>query len=109
MNNVNHSKKEFDINENTLVMMEAIRRILYDFQQKLLIEIRIALKEKKHPIEKEWIKSNEIKKMLGISHGTLQTLRNNGSIPFSKIGGVIFYSKEELNKILKQKEFQISK
>lgn len=47
--------------------------------------------------------------MLGISHGTLQTLRNNGSIPFSKIGGVIFYSREELNKIFKQKEFRISK
>ncbi|WP_225321262.1 helix-turn-helix domain-containing protein [Rhizosphaericola mali] len=109
MNNTNHPKTEFNIDENTLVMMEAIRRILSEFQQKLLIEIRIALQEKKYPIEREWIKSNEIKKILGISHGTLQTLRNNGSIPFTKIGGVIFYSREELNKIFKQKEFQTSK
>ena len=100
MNNANHPKTEFNIDENTLVMMETLRRLLSDFQQKLLIEIRIVLNEKKYPFEKEWIKSNEIKKMLGISHGTLQTLRNNGTIPFTKIGGVIFYSRELIEKIL---------
>jgi len=32
-----------------------------------------------------------VRKLLGVSNGTLQTLRVNGSLPFSKIGGLYFY------------------
>lgn len=56
MNNANSPKKEFNIDENTLVMMEAIRRILSDFQQKLLIEIRIVLNEKNIHLKKNGLK-----------------------------------------------------
>jgi hypothetical protein len=37
--------------------------------------------------------------MLGISPGTLQTLRLNGTIPFTKIGGVLFYDEEDINRL----------
>lgn len=42
---------------------------------------------------------------LGISHGTLQTLRDTGKLPFSRIGGVIYYSREELEQLLDKKSF----
>jgi hypothetical protein len=38
--------------------------------------------------------------MLGISPGTLQTLRINGTIPYTKVGGIIFYDKKDIQKIM---------
>jgi len=38
--------------------------------------------------------------MLGISPGTLQNMRINGTIPFTKMGGILFYDSEDIRKIL---------
>lgn len=37
---------------------------------------------------------------LDISPGTLQNFRINETIPFSKLGGIIYYDEEEINEIL---------
>jgi hypothetical protein len=50
--------------------------------------------------EKIWIKSHQVQRMLGISPGTLQTLRLNGTIPYSKVGGVLFYNKADIIRLL---------
>lgn len=50
--------------------------------------------------ERVWIKSHQVQRMLGISPGTLQTLRLNGTIPYSKVGGVLFYSKTDISRLL---------
>lgn len=50
--------------------------------------------------ENRWLKSSDVKDLLGISHGKLQDLRDRGLIPFTKLGGVIFYDKREIEKIL---------
>ena len=39
-------------------------------------------------------------KQLKISHGTLQNLRNNNTIPSHKIEGLIFYDAHEIDRIL---------
>jgi hypothetical protein len=49
---------------------------------------------------KQWLKSNEVRKMLNISPGTLQNLRINGTLRFSKIGGMMYYKLEDINKVL---------
>ncbi|MFZ2284508.1 MAG: helix-turn-helix domain-containing protein, partial [Lutibacter sp.] len=36
------------------------------------------------------------KKLLGISTGTLQNLRINGTLPYTKMGGVIYYDYEKI-------------
>ena len=38
--------------------------------------------------------------MLNISPGTLQNLRINGTLRFTKMGGIIYYKLEDINKIL---------
>jgi hypothetical protein len=38
--------------------------------------------------------------MLGISRGTLQNLRINRSLPYTKLGGIMFYNYEDIEKIL---------
>ena len=49
---------------------------------------------------KKWLKSYQVKNLLKISDNTLQTLRDNGTIPFTKIGGILYYSSEDINKVL---------
>lgn len=42
-------------------------------------------------VQKDVLKSADVRKMLGISPGTLQNLRINGTLPYSKVGGTIYY------------------
>jgi len=45
---------------------------------------------------KRWLKSAEVKKILGISHGFLQALRDDGTLPFTKLGGAIYYDYQDI-------------
>ena len=71
---------------------------LRDFKMELLDEIKTILKTTDGP--KKYLKSSEIRKLLKISPGTLQTLRINGTLPYSKIGGVILYDADEIQHII---------
>lgn len=51
---------------------------------------------------KKWLKSSEVRKMLNISSGTLQNLRINGTLRFTKMGSIIYYKLEDINKILEE-------
>lgn len=54
------------------------------------------------PQQIKWLKSHQVQRLLGISPGTLQNLRINGTIPYTKIGGVIFYSQEDINLLMQK-------
>ncbi len=71
------------------------------FKADLFQEMRKMLNEFAGKSGKKWLKSYELKKLLGISSGTLQNLRINGTLPFTKIGGVILYDYEEVEAMLK--------
>lgn len=71
------------------------------FKSELIEEIKSLITNQAIAVPEEiWLKSPQIKKMLNISHGTLQHLRLNGTIPYRKIGGTIFYNKKEINNII---------
>jgi predicted DNA-binding transcriptional regulator AlpA len=70
----------------------------------LLGEIRKLLKEASGQPVKKWLKSYEVRKLLGISPGTLQNLRVNGTLPFTKIGGVIYYDQEDIKEMLQSRK-----
>lgn len=46
-------------------------------------------------LKQPWLKSMDVRKILNISPGTLQNLRVNGIIPFSKVGSILYYKREE--------------
>jgi len=69
------------------------------FKSELLEEIRAIIQPGKGQ-SKQWLKSNEVRKLLNISPGTLQNLRINGTLKYTKIGGIMYYKMEDLNKIL---------
>ena len=74
---------------------------LRQFKTELLSDLRTILSEQNNQItQKEWLKSSEVRKLLKISPGTLQNLRVNGTLSFTKIGGIIFYSYAEIEKII---------
>lgn len=76
---------------------------LQTFKIELLEDIKRLLKESSGQPSKKWLKSYEVQKVLGISAGTLQTLRNNETIEYTKIGGVIYYDYIEIQKMLNPK------
>jgi hypothetical protein len=73
---------------------------LEEFRTKMLMDIKMMLEGYLNKTTKRWLKSFEVRKMLGISAGTLQTLRNNGKIPFTKMGGLTYYDAAEIDQIL---------
>lgn len=56
--------------------------------------------------EQKWLKSYQVKNMLKISPGTLQNLRVNGILRFTKIGGIIYYKYEDILEVLEGKKNQ---
>jgi len=75
---------------------------LMEFKVELLEEIRKLLNNQSGSGSgsKKWLKSTEVMKLLQISPGTLQNFRINGKLPFTRIGGSIYYDADEINKIL---------
>ena len=69
---------------------------LEDFRVNLLKDITKVLSDKSAQPAKKWMKSYEVREMLNISQGTLQNLRNNGHLPFTKVGGLIFYEYKDV-------------
>lgn len=74
---------------------------LYDFKLELLEEIKKLITPKPQE-SKRYLKSSEVMEMLSISPGTLQNLRINGTLPYSKIGGIILYEEREIERVMEE-------
>lgn len=75
---------------------------LQNFKQELLAEIQKILSQRQTTPARKWLKSNEVRRLLLVSPGTLQNLRVNGTLPFTKIGGVIFYDYDDIRKMIEE-------
>lgn len=73
---------------------------LREFKLELLDDIKKLISTSNGQPQKKWLKSPEVRKLLNISPGTLQNFRINGTLPYTKMGGVLYYDYEELQKIL---------
>lgn len=74
---------------------------LNQFKTELLSEFAKLLNASPQNKQK-WLKSKEVLELLMISPGTLQNLRINGTLTFTKIGGIIYYDQNDINKILER-------
>lgn len=80
---------------------------LRQFKEDLLGEIKSLLRSKNPNLsQKEWLKAFEVRKLLGISNGTLQNMRINGTIAFTRIGGLTFYRYEDIVKLMEENKYQ---
>ena len=72
---------------------------LKELENNLLNAIKLINKPGQGEVKK-WLKSVEVRKLLNISPGTLQNLRINGTLRYTKIGGIMYYKLEDIDKIL---------
>ncbi len=73
---------------------------LENFKQEMLAEIEKLLSKHQSQPARKWLKSHQVMRMLAISPGTLQHLRLKGVLPFSKVGGVIYYDLDDIQQML---------
>ncbi len=73
---------------------------LREFKIELLEDIKQLLQSQNGQAAKKWLKSNDVRELLGISPGTLQNLRINGTIPYTKVGGVLYYDYGEIMEVM---------
>jgi hypothetical protein len=73
---------------------------LQTFKKELLEDIKKLVSQRNDISDRKWLKSQEVRKLLALSPGTLQHLRSKGVLPFTKIGGIIYYNYDDIKKML---------
>ncbi|WP_293930419.1 helix-turn-helix domain-containing protein [Sphingobacterium sp. UBA6645] len=53
-----------------------------------------------------WLKSAEVRALLGFSPGKLQAVRESGLLKYTKIGGNIYYDPEDLQSLFSNNQFK---
>ena len=82
----------------TIITTEDLR----EFKMELLDDIKKLLNNQSGQVAKKWLKSPEVRELLGISPGTLQNLRINKTLPYTKVGGVLYYDYQEIVKVFEK-------
>jgi hypothetical protein len=73
---------------------------LEQFKNAILDSISQIIKQTAGP--KKWLKSSEVRKIIGISPGKLQAIRESGLLAFTRIGGNIYYDPNDLFKLFEE-------
>ena len=69
------------------------------FRMQLLNDLRQMMTQQVQPSTKKWLKSADVRKLLNLSAGKLQNLRITGKLPFTRIGGTLYYQHEDVMKL----------
>ena len=72
---------------------------LQQFKSELLEDIKNLFKIRITE-QKLWLRSAEVKELLKCSSGTLQNLRINGTLRYSRVGGNLYYNYQDIEKLL---------
>ncbi|HEY4877046.1 MAG TPA: DNA-binding protein [Puia sp.] len=79
------------------------REDLEEFKKELLEEIKQFLQPMQSAAPKKWLKGSEVRKLLNLSGGKLQTLRITGKLSSTKVGSVHYYKYEDIVKMMENK------
>jgi hypothetical protein len=92
------------------ILADILKDYFQNSNEPLAVEFRKHFAETEHPLLTEkpsdempldgWIDAQDVMQALHISPRTLQTLRSNGTLPFSRIGNKIYYRRQDILKIL---------
>jgi hypothetical protein len=81
----------------TIVTLEDLEKLKSELKHEILQAIKESGK-----YHKKWLKSAQVRKMLGISENTLISWRVNGLLPYTKVGGTIFYDMDDVNAMMQK-------
>lgn len=79
---------------------------LAEFKNEIISEIKKLLQNSTE--QKDWLKSDDVRKILKCSPGTLQHLRIIGVLPYTKVGGTMYYSYSDVTKALSRNKKNIA-
>lgn len=71
------------------------------FRVRLLEDIKLLLSQDRPVGNKPWLRGNEVRKLLSISAGSLQSLRISGKLKSSKVGGIHYYRYEDIETMMR--------
>ena len=74
---------------------------LLQFKKDLIEEISKLFGEKIKTEETDYLKSKQVKQILKCSDSTLQYYRDSGKLPFIKVGGIYYYTRDGINQFMK--------
>ncbi len=105
MENVKNDSTKKHLFESPRVYLDQLLIVdeLYDFKRQLLSDIKTNLKEQIEQPTKKCVKSKNVRKLLAISPGNLQSLRMKGILLYKRVGGLIYPDSEEIQKMLDTK------
>ena len=96
--------------KNPRILADILKDYFQNSNEPLAVEFRKHFTGTEHPLLTEkpsdempledWIDGQIVMQALHISPRTLQTLRSNGILPYSRIGNKIYYRKSDILKIL---------
>jgi predicted DNA-binding transcriptional regulator AlpA len=73
-------------------------------KEELLNELKIMLLGQPQKPSRKWLKNKAVIEMLGISAGTLQLLRDNGTLPHSRLGRNIYYDPADIDQEIERRK-----
>jgi len=76
-----------------------LKEYLMEFKNEIIAEIKTAIKSDESTTD-QILKNKDLKKMLNCSDSTLENMRNNGVINFSKVLGTYYYKFSDVKKML---------
>jgi excisionase family DNA binding protein len=59
--------------------------------------------------QRQWLKTWEVKEMLGVSLSTLRNMRKNGKIEYTKVGGLLLYNYHHIMQLIEKNKKNIKK
>ncbi|MFC2080880.1 helix-turn-helix domain-containing protein [Bacteroidota bacterium] len=74
------------------------RKDLYDLEAKIMDKLN-KLSEKDDN-RKKWYRTADLIKILNLSASSIQSLRTSGTLPFSKVGGTLFYDPNDVKEMI---------
>ena len=85
--------------EIRVVTMEDLRQLKMELIEEMKEIFNLNAKKGN---ERAWLKSAEVRQLLKISPGTLQNLRIRGLLPYRKIGGSLYYHRNDIGTMMER-------
>ena len=84
-----------------VVTTEDLAQLKAEILDEVSSVVQKAKKDAEGSFKSEILRTNEVRKLLKVSHATLCNLRANGTLPFAKIGGSIYYDRKDVEDLIR--------
>jgi hypothetical protein len=81
-----------------------LHTLLRALKRELLTEIKMLVRDQPKPSTKKWLKNKDVMALLDVKRATLQALRDDGTLPYSRIGRNFYYDPEDIEAEIKRRK-----